>query len=64
MLEKDDIIVWIEKRLDSIQAMDGIVRNVLSGSAKNYEHQCFAPVNQSSFLRILQMVFKRTFQRC
>ena len=33
-------------------------------SAKNCEQQSFAPVNQSSFLRLLQMVFKRTFQRC
>ena len=33
-------------------------------SAKNGEKQCFAPVNQYSFLRILQMVFKRKFQRC
>ena len=33
-------------------------------SAKNCEKQCFAPVKQSSFLRILQMVFKRKFQRC
>ena len=64
MLEKDDIIIWVEEPLDSISAVDGIVRNVLSGSAKNCEHQCFAPVNQSSFLRILQMVFKRKFQRC
>ena len=33
-------------------------------SAKNYEQQSFAAVNQSSFLRLLQMVFKRKFQRC
>ena len=33
-------------------------------SAKNGEKQCFAPVNQYSLLRILQMVFKRKFQRC
>ena len=33
-------------------------------SAKNYEQQFFSPVNQSSFLRLLQMVFKRKFQRC
>ena len=33
-------------------------------SAKNCEQQSFAPVNQSSFLRFLQMVFKRKFQRC
>ena len=33
-------------------------------SAKNCEEQSFAPVNQSSFLRLLRMVFKRKFQRC
>ena len=33
-------------------------------SAKNCEQQSFAPVNQSSFLRLAQMVFKREFQRC
>ena len=33
-------------------------------SAKNCEQHSFAPVNQSSFLRLLQMVFKRKFQRC
>ena len=33
-------------------------------SAKNCEQQSFAPVNQSSFLRLLQLVFKRKFQRC
>ena len=33
-------------------------------SAKTCEQQSFAPVNQSSFLRLLQMVFKRKFQRC
>ena len=33
-------------------------------SAKTGEQQAFAPVNQSSFLRLQQMVFKRKFQRC
>ena len=33
-------------------------------SAKNCEQQPFAPGNQSSFLRLLHMVFKRKFQRC
>ena len=33
-------------------------------SAKNCEQQSFAPVNQSSFLRLQQMVFKQKFQRC
>ena len=31
---------------------------------KNCEQQSFAPVNQSSFLRLPQMVFKRKFQQC
>ena len=33
-------------------------------SAKNCEQQSFAPVNQSSFLRILRMVLKGKFQQC
>ena len=33
-------------------------------SAKNCEQHSLGPVNQSSFLRFLQMVFKRKFQRC
>ena len=33
-------------------------------SAKNCEQQSFGPVNQSSFQRFLQLVFKRNFQRC
>ena len=33
-------------------------------SAKNCEQQSFAPVNQSSFLRLPQMVFKRKFEQC
>ena len=33
-------------------------------SAKNCEQQYFAPVNESSFLRLLQMVFRGKFQRC
>ena len=33
-------------------------------SLKNGEEQSFASVNRSSFLRLLQMVFKRKFQRC
>ena len=33
-------------------------------SAKNCEKQSFAPVNQSSFLRLLRKIFKRKFQQC
>ena len=40
------------------------VETYFAESAKNCEQQAFAPVNQSSFLRLLQMVFKREFQRC
>ena len=40
------------------------IKTYFAESAKNCEQQSFAPVNQSSFLRLLQMVFKRQFQRC
>ena len=40
------------------------VETYFAESAKNCEQQAFAPVNQSSFLRLLQMVFKREFQQC
>ena len=40
------------------------VETYFAESAKYYEQQSFAPVNRSSFLRLLQMVFKREFQRC
>ena len=33
-------------------------------SAKNSEQQSFPPVNQSSFFWLLQIVYKRKFQRC
>ena len=29
MLEEDDVIVWVEERLDSISTLDGSVVNVL-----------------------------------
>ena len=40
------------------------VETYFAESAKNCEQQSFPPVNQSSFLRLLQMVFKKEFQRC
>ena len=64
MLEEDDVIVWVEERLDYISTLDGTLETYFATSPKNCEHQCFAPVNQSSFLRLLQMVFKRKFERC
>ena len=41
MLEEDDVIVWVEERLDSISTVDGSVGNVLCGIQKNCEHQSF-----------------------
>ena len=34
MLEEDDVIVWVEERLDSISNVDCSVRNVLCGIRK------------------------------
>ena len=31
MLEEDDVICWVEERLDSISTVDGSVGNVLYG---------------------------------
>ena len=64
MLEEVVVIVWVEERLDFFSTVDCRNWNVLCGIRKNCEQQSFAPVNQSSFLRLLQMVFKRKFQQC
>ena len=64
MLEEVVVIVWVEERLDSIYTVDCSNGKYFAKSAKNCEQQSFGPVNQSSFLRLLQMVFKRKFQRC
>ena len=64
MLEEVFAIVLVQERLDSISTVDCSNGNVLCGILKNCEQQSFAPANQSSFLRFLQMVFKRKFQRC
>ena len=34
MLQEDDVIVWVEERLDSISTLDSSVGNVLSGIRK------------------------------
>ena len=34
MLEADEVIVWVEERLDSISTVDGGVGNVLCGIRK------------------------------
>ena len=40
------------------------IETYFAESAKNCEQQSFAPENQSSILWLLQMVFKRKYQRC
>ena len=64
MLKEVVVIVWVEERLDSIWTLWYSNGNVLCGIRKNCEQQPFASGNQSSFLRLLQMVFKRKFERC
>ena len=62
MLEEVVVIVWVEERLDSISTVECSNGNVLSEIRKKLsKQQSFAPVNQSSFLRPLPMVFKRKF---
>ena len=34
MLEQDDVIVWVEERLDSSSTVDGSVGNILCGIRK------------------------------
>ena len=64
MLEEVVVIVWVEERYDSIWTVDGSVEKYFPESGKNCEQQSFAPVNQLSFLRFLQIVYKRKFQGC
>ena len=61
MIEEVVVIVWVEERLDSIWTLDCSVGNVVSRIRKNGEQQAFVPANRSSFLRLLQMVFKQKF---
>ena len=64
MLEEVVVIVWAEERLYSIWTLEYSIGNILCAIRKNCEQQPFAPGNQSTFLRLLQVVFKRKFQRC
>ena len=64
MLEEVVVIVWVEERLNPIWTVDWSYGTYLAESAKNCEEQSFAPVNQSSFLTLLQMVFKLELKRC
>ena len=64
MLEEVVVIVWVEERLDSIRTVAVALETYLAESTKNSEQHSFFQVNQSSLLRLLQMVYKRKLQRC
>ena len=59
MLEQVVVIVIVEDPLDSILTVDCSNGNVLSRIRKNCEKQSCAPVNQTSFLKLTEMVFKK-----
>ena len=62
MLEEVHIIVGVEERLYYFQLWTIAMETYSAESAKNCEQQSFAPINQSSFLILQQMLFKRKFQ--
>ena len=62
--EKSSSLFEQKNGLIPFQLFTVALETYFAESAKNCEQQSFAPVNQCSFLRLLQMVFKRKFQRC
>ena len=61
MLEEVVVIVWAEERLDSIWTLECSNGNVLCGVRKKLWTTAFCPGDQSSFLRLLQMVLSESF---
>ena len=59
MLEQIVVNFLVDDPLDSIWTVDCSNGNILWGIRKYCEKQSCAPVNQSSFLRLPQMVFKK-----
>ena len=64
MLEMSSSLFEQKNGLILFQLWTVAMETYIPESAKNSEQQSFGPINQSSFLRLLQMVFKRKFQRC
>ena len=62
--KKSSSFLQLKNGLISFELWTVAMETYFAESAKTCEQQSFAPVNQSSFLRLLQMVFKRKFQRC
>ena len=64
MLEEVVVFLLVEERLlIPFKLWTAVLETYFAESAKNCEQQSFAPVNQSLFLRLLQMVIRRKFQR-
>ena len=64
MLEEDDVIVWIEERLDSISTVDGSVENVLCRIRKKLWTSVFYTCKSIVYSEDSTNGFKRKFQRC
>ena len=64
MLEEVHVIVWVEENVIPFWLWTVAMETYFAESAKNCEQRTFSPVNKFGFLRLLQMVFKRKFQRC
>ena len=64
MLEEVVVIVWVEDRFIPFELWTVAMETYFAESGKSCEKRSCALVNQSSLLRLLQMVFKRKFQRC
>ena len=62
--KKSSPLFQYKNGLIPFQLLTVALETYFAESAKTCEQQSFAQVNQSSFLRLLQMVFKRKFQRC
>ena len=61
---KSSLLFELKNGLIPFELWTVTMETYFAESAKTCEQQSFTPVNQSSFLRFLQMVFKRKFQRC
>ena len=61
---KSSLVFELKNGLIPFELWTVTMETYFAESAKTCEQQSFAPVNQSSFLRLLQKVFKRKFQRC
>ena len=64
MLGEVVTIVLVENGLIPSELWTLPLETYFAEPAKNCEQRSFAPVNQSSFVRLPQMVFKRKFRRC